>query len=147
MASAYPLFFQYTDEVGGIGPAVRVLSWRTDLEKAFTSCISGLADESGGWASMAKVVPKMQEELPGFSSNDYGFRNLKYLMMEILGDRMQCKYSANNTMLRVRIKVPVDYEGMTVKQLTGISRERGLSGYSKLRKADLIELIRANESD
>jgi len=163
MTSAYPLFFQYTDDMGGNGPAVRILYWKTDLKNAFTSCISSLADEQG-WATMAQVGERMLEEIPGFSTKDYGYKTLKHLMVEILGDKIQFaqpsmkgkhpaavrrikKTGFKEGMLSVRIKVPVDYEGITVKQLIGIARERGISGYSKLKKADLIELIRANESD
>ena len=39
----------------------------------------------------------------------------------------------------------IDYESMTVTQLREIAKERGLTGYSSLNKADLIQLLRDNE--
>ena len=39
----------------------------------------------------------------------------------------------------------IDYESMTVVQLRELARERGLTGYSSLNKADLIQLLRDNE--
>ena len=35
---------------------------------------------------------------------------------------------------------------LTIKQLRAIAKERWLKGYSKLKKADLIELLRENQS-
>lgn len=34
-----------------------------------------------------------------------------------------------------------DFNSMTVKELTSLCKEKGISGYSKLRKADLIDLV------
>ena len=39
----------------------------------------------------------------------------------------------------------IDYESMTVAQLRELARERGLTGYSSLNKADLIQLLKDNE--
>ena len=39
-------------------------------------------------------------------------------------------------------KVEVNYEAMTVKDLQQIAKEAGLSGYSALKKAELIELVK-----
>ena len=39
----------------------------------------------------------------------------------------------------------IDYESMTVSQLRELAKERGLTGYSSLNKADLIRLLKDNE--
>ena len=39
----------------------------------------------------------------------------------------------------------IDYESMTVTLLRELAKERGLTGYSSLNKADLIQLLRDNE--
>ena len=39
----------------------------------------------------------------------------------------------------------IDYESMTVSQLRELAKERGLTGYSSLNKADLIQLLKDNE--
>ena len=39
----------------------------------------------------------------------------------------------------------IDYESMTVTQLRELAKERGLTGYSSLNKADLIKLLKDNE--
>ena len=43
------------------------------------------------------------------------------------------------------LKESIDYESMTVVQLRELDKERGLTGYSSLNKADLIQLLRDNE--
>ena len=39
----------------------------------------------------------------------------------------------------------IDYESMTVAQLRELAKERGLTSYSSLNKADLIQLLKDNE--
>ena len=39
----------------------------------------------------------------------------------------------------------MDYENMKVTELKALARERGLRGYSWLRKAELIELLQNNQ--
>ena len=41
--------------------------------------------------------------------------------------------------------VQIDYEEMTVAELIDLCKERGISGYSSLNKAGIIQLIRNNE--
>ena len=39
----------------------------------------------------------------------------------------------------------IDYESMTVVELRALAKERCLTGYSSLNKADLIHLLKDNE--
>ena len=39
----------------------------------------------------------------------------------------------------------IDYESMTVVELRALAKDRGLTGYSSLNKADLIQLLKDNE--
>ena len=43
------------------------------------------------------------------------------------------------------LKESIDYESMTVVQLRELAKERGLTDYSSLNKADLIQLLKDNE--
>ncbi|MCK7488090.1 MAG: Rho termination factor N-terminal domain-containing protein [Bacillus subtilis] len=36
----------------------------------------------------------------------------------------------------------VNYDSMTVKDLQAVAKEKGLSGYSAMKKAELIDLIK-----
>ena len=42
-------------------------------------------------------------------------------------------------------EIEIDYESMTVAELIDLCKERGITGYSSLNKAGIIELIRNNE--
>ena len=53
-------------------------------------------------------------------------------LMEALG------ISTNKT---EQAEVTTDYSGQTVSQLKTIAKERGLKGYSSLKKAELITLL------
>ena len=53
-------------------------------------------------------------------------------LMEALG------ISTNKT---EEVEVTTDYSGQTVSQLKTIAKERGLKGYSSLKKAELITLL------
>ena len=53
-------------------------------------------------------------------------------LMEALG------ISTNNT---EEVETTTDYSGQTVSQLKTIAKERGLKGYSTLKKAELITLL------
>ena len=39
----------------------------------------------------------------------------------------------------------MEYENMKVTELKALARERGLRSYSRMRKAEIIELIRNNQ--
>ena len=43
---------------------------------------------------------------------------------------------------KVEVKETIDYEAMTVADLRELAKERGLTGYSKLRKAELIDALK-----
>ena len=47
--------------------------------------------------------------------------------------------------LNLSLEESIDYESMTVVQLRELAKERGLTGYSSLNKADLIRLLKDNE--
>ena len=47
--------------------------------------------------------------------------------------------------LNLSLEESIDYESMTVVQLRELAKERGLTGYSSLNKADLIKLLKDNE--
>ena len=47
--------------------------------------------------------------------------------------------------MNLSLKESIDYESMTVVQLRELAKERGLTGYSSLNKADLIQLLKDNE--
>ena len=47
--------------------------------------------------------------------------------------------------MSLSLEESIDYESMTVVQLRELAKERGLTGYSSLNKADLIQLLKDNE--
>ena len=47
--------------------------------------------------------------------------------------------------ISLSLEESIDYESMTVVQLRELAKERGLTGYSSLNKADLIQLLKDNE--
>ena len=47
--------------------------------------------------------------------------------------------------MNLSLEESIDYESMTVVQLRELAKERGLTGYSSLNKADLIQLLKDNE--
>ena len=47
--------------------------------------------------------------------------------------------------MNLSLEESIDYESMTVVQLRELTKERGLTGYSSLNKADLIKLLKDNE--
>ena len=47
--------------------------------------------------------------------------------------------------MNLSLEENIDYESMTVVQLRELAKERGLTGYSSLNKADLIQLLEDNE--
>ena len=147
MAESYPQYFELDSSRG----RVRSLPpYWVALEEAVLS----LKGEQG-WVHLPAVRQFIEKTDPEFTPFRFGFS--MWSQMFAAKDKLFELNQAgvpnagvvnNKTYVRM---VPqgesIDYEGMTVKQLTGIAREGGLSRYSKLRKADLIELIRANESD
>ena len=47
--------------------------------------------------------------------------------------------------MSLSLEESINYESMTAVQLRELAKERGLTGYSSLNKADLIQLLKDNE--
>jgi hypothetical protein len=142
---AYGQYFEYSEGADD-GPAIRSRNYREEVGVAVRINISLLADRDG-WVRGSDLGAALTEL--GMGSSEYGFENQEHLLRHALGDEVEIeKLPSGSHRVRMVAQVePIDYERMTVKQLTGIARERGLSGYSKLRKADLIGLIESCEEE
>ena len=55
------------------------------------------------------------------------------------------KEVVNEVVVQTAVKAPPDYESMTVKELQQIAKDSNLTGYSALKKAELIEFLKANQ--
>jgi hypothetical protein len=143
VAENYPLFFE--TEKGSL----RIRNYK----KEFRSLIKKIFDENAerdGWMFLNQLGSKLANQ--GHSPTDYGFDHIGLFLEEMLGESLHSSHSLKPPIegyprvgLEPAKSPPVDYTAMTVPELRGIARDMSIRGYSKLRKADLIDLIEANE--
>ena len=143
-SKAYPQYFEYLEEVDG-GPAVRIRDYKGELVGKISSSISELANNEG-WVKWQELKEKLKEI--GIESSDYGFERMNSFALHVFEYDDQHQIESVGARIRMAPQGEAfDYEAMTVPELRGISRDRGLSGYSKLRKAELIGLIESSEEE
>jgi len=145
VARKYPLFFETE------GSSLRVRNFKREFKSVIEEIFDEHAD-SDGWMAMTWVGHHLTGK--GRSPSDYGFGHLGLFLEEMLGESLLSSGSlkpplSQNTRvgLEPAKSPPVDYTAMTVPELRGIARDMSIRGYSKLRKADLIDLIEANEEE